>query len=319
MTKRQTICVLGGSGFVGGHLVNHLAAAGHKVRVPTRHRERHRDLLVLPGVEVMEADVHDGATLTELFAGCDAVINLVAILNESRRAGFRAVHVELPHRVAQICRSTGVQRLLHMSALNADAKQGASNYLRSKGEGEDLVHATANENFKVTSFRPSVIFGPGDHFFNHFAGLLGMTPVLPLPCPDSRVAPVYVGDVARVFITALNNKATFGQRYELCGPRAYTLRDLMHYTARILGLKRTILGLPGGLSRLQAQLMQLLPGKPFTLDNYHSLQVDAVCSSPFPALFKITPASVESVVPYYLGHDQQARFDAIRIEARHDY
>jgi uncharacterized protein YbjT (DUF2867 family) len=318
--KKHTICVLGGSGFVGGHLINHLAAVGHKVRVPTRHRERHRELLVLPGVEVIEANIHDGAVLADLFEGCDTVINLVAVLNESRRASFRAVHVELPRRIVGTCRSVGIKRLLHMSALNADAKQGASNYLRSKGEGEDLVHAAADEEFKVTSFRPSVIFGPGDHLFNHFAGLLKMAPVLPLPCPDARFAPVYVGDVARAFVAALDNKASYGQRYELCGPRTYTMRELMYYTARILGINRTILGLPKGLSRLQAQFMQYLPGKPFTPDNYRSLQVDAVCGSAFPTLFNITPASVESVVPFYLGRrDQQAQYDAMRVRARHNY
>lgn len=314
--RKHTICVLGGSGFVGRHLVNHLAAAGHKVRVPTRRRERHRELLVLPSVDVIDVNIHDETVLTALFEGCDTIINLVAILNESRRATFSAVHVELPRRIVEICRKVGTKRLLHMSALNADAKQGVSNYLRSKGAGEDLVQAAANEDLKVTSFRPSVIFGPGDHFFNRCGGLLKAAPILPLPCPDARFAPVYVGDVARTFAAALDDKPSYGQRYELCGPRTYTMRDLMYYTARVLGITRIILGLPDGLSRLQAQFMQYLPGKPFTPDNYRSLQVDAVCSSPFPARFNITPASVESVVPYYLGRrDQQAMYDTMRVQA----
>jgi NADH dehydrogenase len=231
------------------------------------------------------------------------------------------VHVALPHRIAQTCRNLGVKRLLHMSALNADAKQGASRYLQSKGEGEDLVHAAAGDTLQVTSFRPSVIFGPGDHFFNQFAGLLKTAPgVLPLPCPNARFAPVFVGDVVQAFCTALDNKASYGRRYELCGPRAYTLRELITYTAGVLGVRRLILGLPDSLSRLQAQVMQWLPGKPFTPDNYRSLQVDAVCRGAFPALFDISPASVESVVPYYLGkRDQQSVYDAMRVRARHDY
>ena len=319
--KKHTICVLGGTGFVGRHLVNLLAADGHQVRVPSRHRERHRELLVLPTVQVIEANIHDTAALSEVVAGCDTVINLVAILNESRHANFRAVHVALPRQIVAACRERGVKRLLHMSALNADAKQGASRYLRSKGEGEDLVHAAADESLQVTSFRPSVIFGPGDHLFNQFAGLLKKAPgILPLPCPDARFAPVYVGDIVRVFSNALDNKASYGNRYDLCGPRVYTMRELMAYTAQVLGVKRDIVGLPDGVARLQARLMQWLPGKPFTLDNYRSLQVDAVCKGDFPALFEVAPTAVETVVPYYLGRrDQLAMFDAIRVRARHDY
>ena len=318
--RKHTICILGGTGFVGHHLVGELATAGHRIRVPSRHRERHRELLVFPTVEVVDADVHDEAALAKVFEGCDTVINLVAILNESRRASFRAVHVELPRRIVDTCRRAGVKRLLHMSALNADAKQGVSRYLQSKGEGEDLVHAAAGADLQVTTFRPSVIFGPGDHLFNHFAGLLKMAPVLPLPCPNARFAPVYVGDVVRAFAKALDDKASYGQRYELCGPRTYTMLEMMNYTARMLGLKRTLVELSNGLSRLQAKVMQRLPGKPFTMDNYRSLQVDAVCGGAFPALFNITPTSVESVVPYYVGRrDQQAMFDAMRVHARHDY
>ena len=319
--KNHTICVLGGTGFVGRHLVNLLAAAGHQVRVPSRHRERHRELLVLPTVQVLEANIHDTDALADVVAGCDTVINLVAILNEAGRSNFRAVHVALPHQIVVACRDQGVKRLLHMSALNADAQQGASRYLRSKGEGEDVVHAATGETLHVTSFRPSVIFGPGDHLYNKFAALLKRAPgVLPIPCPNARFAPVYVGDVVHAFLAALDNKATYGRRYDLCGPRVYSMREMMSYTARVLGIKRELWGLSNGMSRLQALLMQLLPGKPFTLDNYRSLQVDAVCQGDFPDVFNIKPTAVETVVPYYLGRrDQHAMFDAIRVQARHDY
>jgi uncharacterized protein YbjT (DUF2867 family) len=314
--KKHTICVLGGTGFVGRHLVNLLAASGHRVRVASRHRERHRELLVLPTVQVVDANIHDAQVLGEFIAGCDTVINLVAILNETGPNKFHAVHVALPRQIALACREQGVKRLLHMSALNADAEHGVSRYLQSKGEGEDAVHAAADEELRVTSFRPSVIFGPGDHLFNQFAMLLKSAPgILPLPCPDARFAPVYVGDVIHAFNKALDDKATYGQRYELCGPRVYTMRELMSYAARVVGVKRELWGLSNGLSRLQAVVMQLLPGKPFTMDNYRSLQVDE-----FPSLFKLKPTAVETVVPYYLGRrDQHAMFDAIRVQARHDY
>ena len=156
-----------------------------------------------------------------IYSGNDAVIHLVGILNEKGRdgRGFRAVHVELPRKVVQACRETGVRRILHMSALHA--AQGPSHYLRTKGEGEDLVHAAAAEGLRVTSFRPSVIFGPRDSFINRFAGLLRFAPFFfPLACPDARFAPVYVGDVARAFALTLEDPRSFGRRYDLCGPRA---------------------------------------------------------------------------------------------------
>jgi uncharacterized protein YbjT (DUF2867 family) len=144
--------------------------------------------------------------------------------------------------------------------------------------------------------------------------------ILPLPCPTTRFAPVYVGDVIRAFNDALDNKASYGQRYDLCGPRVYTMLELMRYTARVLGVKRDFWELSDRISRLQASLMQFLPGKPFTMDNYRSLQVDAVCKGEFPALFNLKPTAIETVVPYYLGkRDQHAMFNAIRELSRHDY
>lgn len=325
--KRRMICVLGGTGFVGRNVVSRLVAAGHRVCVPTRNRERHRDLLVLPTVELVEANIHDPVALGNLLAGCSAIINLAAVLNESRRDQFREVHVELVRKLGTAAKQQGATRLLHMSALNADAKTGRSRYLRSKGEGEDLAHSFADEHFDVTSFRPSVIYGPDDHFFNKFATLLTLPLPLPLPCPNARFAPIFVGDVANAFATALNNKATHGQRYDLCGPRAYTMMELVRYAAEILQRKgvlktknKSIIGLPDFASRLQAKIMGVLPGQPFTRDNYDSMQVDAVCKGPFPAVFGFEPEHAEAVVPYYLGQtDQQDFFDAVRREARHEY
>ncbi len=308
--KIDTVCILGGTGFVGRRLIQELTASGYKLRVLTRRRERHRDLLVLPNLTLVEADIHDARALAEQFAGCDAVINLVGILNEKGRdgSGFRRVHVELPRKIIQACLATGVTRLLHMSALNADAQMGRSHYLRSKGLGEELVHAA--QGLHTTSFRPSVIFGPEDSFFNRFAALLKFSPLIfPLACPQARFAPVYIGDVAKSFALALNEMASFGQHYELCGLRIYTLKQLVEYTAHVINVRRKIIGLNDGLSRLQARIFDRLPGKPFSLDNYYSLQTDSICRSPFPALFNILPASIEAIVPNYLNRpEQKARF-----------
>ncbi len=216
---RHSICILGGTGFVGRSLAARLAAAGHDLRIPTRRRERHRDLLVLPGVQLIEADVHDPAVLAREFRGCDTVVNLVGILNERghRGAGFERAHVALPDKVIEACRATGVPRLLHMSALGA-AIDGPSHYQRTKARGEALVHAA--RDLAVTSFRPSVIFGPHDNFTNRFARLLRRVPVVfPLACPDARLQPVFVEDVVSAYVAALDDSRTHGQGYELCGPQ----------------------------------------------------------------------------------------------------
>ena len=291
------VAVIGGSGFVGQRLCLALHAAGHAVRVVTRRREAHRELLVLPDLQVVEADVHNPAALKQALAGVDAVVNLVGILNESRRQTFAAVHVELPGKIAEACRQNGIARLLHMSALNA-APDGASEYLRSKGRGEQRVLAAHGHELAVTVFRPSVIFGPGDHFINMFAALLRVVPgVFPLACAEAQMQPVHVDDVTRAMADAVTRHATHGQRYNLCGPRVFTLREILELIARHLGRRVRIVPLPRVLSRLQAQLLQWVPGKPFTPDNYRSLQVPSVCDGPFPAMFGLVPKSLENSLP----------------------
>ena len=316
---KPLVCVLGGTGFVGQHLIAELVDQGYRVRVATRRRERHRELLVLPQAEVVQTDIHNTASLRQLLSGCQAVINLVAILNERRRGDFELVHVKLPRNIVHTCEELGITRLLHMSALNADAQHGKSHYLRSKGQGEMLVHAA--DKIQVTSFRPSIIFGPGDHFFRRFATLLRLSPgVLPLACPQARFAPVYVGDVVGAMTAALADPATSGARYELCGPRSYMLRDLVEYTARITRTRRLVVGLGPALSRLQAAVMGHLPGKAFTYDNYLSLQVDSVCSGAFPRIFDLQPQALEAIVPLYLAHGAlRSRYDEFRRLARHHY
>ena len=311
--KIQTICILGGTGFVGGHLVTHLANEGHSLKVLTRHPQRHRELAVLPTVDLVEAGIGDQAALEAQFAGCDVRINLLGILNGSE-AEFQALHADLPRRVVEACRKVGTPRLLHMSALNADPN-GPSIYLRTKGQGLQAVMQT--EGIHATAFCPSVIFGPDDSFFNRFATLLKLSPVIPLACPNARFAPVYIGDVVDAFTLALEDAATYGQTYELCGPRVYTLKELVEYTAQLIGHKRLILSLPDGLAKLQARIFQHLPGQPFTLDNYNSMQRDSVCQSDGLAALGLTPHSVEAIMSRHFQHqDARAyRLEAIRRQA----
>jgi len=318
VSQVKNICVLGGTGFVGRHIVEQLARQGHRIKIISRHRERHRDLLVLPTVKIVSADIHDPPVLKQQFTGQDAVINLVGILNETGKSTFQKVHVELTRKVGEACIKNQVPRLLHMSALKADIN-APSNYLRSKGEAEKYLH-TVMHDVHITSFQPSVIFGPEDSFFNRFAKLLRIPPrfaPFPLACANAKFAPVYVEDVAHAFVHALDDRRTFAQRYPLCGPNIYTLHELVKYTAAVCGIRKPILPLGSGLSRMQAMVMGVLPGKPFTLDNYLSATVDSVCDEGFPQIFGINPKSVESIVPLYLGQQSiRKRYTQLRRAAR---
>ena len=309
------VCILGGSGFVGQRLAASLSTRGIACRIITRHPQRHRRMQVNPGLELVSADLFDVKSLSARFNGCDAVVNLIGILNETGKAQtFRRFHVELVDLVVDACRAARIPRLLHMSALHANEASGSSHYLRSKGEGENRAHTHGGAAMRVTSFRPSVIFGPDDSFFNRFASLLRYSPpIFPLACPDARFAPVYVEDVVEAFVRSLDDRASFGKHFDLCGPTDYRLQELVEYTARLLGLHRLVLGLGDLPSRLQASVLGLLPGKPFTLDNYLSLQIDSICTHNGLMELGITPTAIETIVPLYLGKaGYRARYDRYR-------
>lgn len=313
----RTIALLGGSGFVGRHLAARLHRDGHRILVFTRRAERVRNARVLPSVQVSAVNIHDEKALSAALRGCDTAVNLVGILNENRHHKFQHVHVQLTRTIVHACHASGVDRLLHMSALNADAAAGASVYLRSKGEAENVAHTTGKPKVAVTSFRPSVIFGPDDSFFNRFAQLLRLGPVMPLACPGARFAPVYVEDVVEAMARSLQDPTSIGNSYELCGPRSYTLEELVRYTASCTGSGTHIHAMGRIGSLLQAAVLGLVPGKPFTLDNYNSMSLDSVCSRNGFAHFGITPLAVEGIVPRYLsGGRERDRFNRLRGNAR---
>jgi NADH dehydrogenase len=306
--KLDDVLVLGGAGFVGRHLVAALAARGLRVAVPTRHRERAKHLLPLPTVDVVETDVMGEGVLEALAQGKRAVINLVGILH----GDFDRVHAELPGRVVAACRAQGARRLVHMSALGA-SPEAPSHYLRSKAMGEQAVLAA--KDLGVSVFRPSVIFGPEDRFLNMFSALARFFPVLPLARPQARFQPVYVGDVAAAMSRALGELDTFGRVYELCGPREYSLQELVEFVCAVTGRHRTIIGLPERLAYLQAFLMEKMPGKLLTRDNLRSMEVPNVCAGAFP--FGIQPCALETTAPAYLAPSgPRERYPQLRWRAR---
>lgn len=300
--KKTPVCLIGGTGFVGRHLLHHLTGAGHPCRLLLRRPERHRDLRLIPGLDIRGVDPFDRDQLARHLEGCGTLINLVGILNEAGTDTFERIHVELVEHLVAATQAAGVARFLQMSALNADAHGGASRYLRSKGAGEDLAHAEGGRTMAVTSFQPSVIFGRGDHFFNRFASLLRISPgIFPLACPRTRFAPVHVSDVVAALTATLDDPATHGRRFQLCGPRAFMLKELVEYTAVTIGRRTRIIGLDDRLSRLQAQVFEHLPGKPFTLDNYLSLQTASICAEDGLAALGLHATDITAVVPGYLA------------------
>ncbi len=300
----RSICVLGGTGFVGTRLVAALAREGWQITVPSRHPAAAGHIAMIPALKLVPADVHDPAQLAALCADRQAVVNLVGILNERGRdgRGFEQAHVALVRKLVEACRRAGVDRLLHLSALNADADAGPSHYLRSKGRAEHVIRDVSGPDLGWTIFRPSVIFGAGDGFVNRFAGLLRAIPAaLPLARADARFAPVWVDDVVAALMRALADPATAGEIYELCGPERYTLREVVLMVRNRLRLARAVFGIPDFLARVQAAVCDFVPGKPFSTDNYRSLSVDSLCKVNGLARLGIRPQPLSAMLPRILA------------------
>lgn len=302
----KRVLLLGGTGFVGRHVCEHLARLGWAITVPTRRAANASLVQHLPRLTVLEADVHKEATLRGLLADHDAVVNLVAILHGNEEA-FERNHVELPKRLARACLTVGVRRLVHISALGAEPDAAAtapSRYLRSKSRGEVALQAAAARGLELTVLRPSVVFGADDRFLNLFAGLQRMFPVMPLAGARTRFQPVWVEDVARAVAHCLQDTRTIGRTYELCGPVVYTLKELVQLAGRAAGVPRPVIALPVAIGRLQALLMELAPGQPLmSRDNLDSMKVDNVATGRVPgfAALGIPPTGPAAVAPGYLG------------------
>lgn len=295
--QHRHVVILGGSGFVGRHLVPHLLHRGHRVTVLTRGLEATREAALPAQASVRAGDVFDVEFLRAAFADADAVVNLVGILNErgDDGAGFERVFVELLQTVLQAMRDAGVPRLLQMSAIGAGT--GSSHYLQSRGRAEREVRASRAD---WTLFRPSVIAGKGDGLFCRFDQLLRWTPVLPIGRAHARFQPVWVEDAVQAFGNALADPASIGQTYELVGPGRLSLSEIVQLTARARGRHRAVIALPESLGRLQAEIGEHLPGKPISRDNWRSLETSSVSDEDGLARLGITANSVISRVAEFL-------------------
>lgn len=295
INKVKRLIVLGGSGFIGQHVLRRLIEDGYRVTALVRSESSFKRIDSF-SVETKTVDHTNAKDLANCFEGHDAVINLVGILHETSSSTFKAVHEELPKKILQQCQASQVPQYVHMSALPADSELGPSRYLYSRGRGEDVVHSQ-DPRVAVTSLRPSLVFGPGDHFFSSFKSILRWMPILPLACPNARFAPVFVGDVAEAIVRVVADPQEFlNKRIDLCGPASYSFRELIDLLIKAMNCRRLIIEMPDALAKIQALILGSLPTKIFTTDNYLSLQVDSVSSNNGIFELGITPTSLEQVI-----------------------
>lgn len=289
-----TVCVFGGTGFLGRRLVRRLAGEGASVRVAVRSAER----FDLDCVQVLRADVREPASVAAAVHKCDAVVNAVSAYVERAGVSFESVHVEGARTVAREALAAGVSRLVLVSGIGADP-ESSSAYIRARGRGE----LAAREAFPgCVVVRPGAMFGPGDALFAGLADIVRALPVVPLIGSRTRVQPVYVEDVAEAIARALAGSP--GQTYELVGPGVYSLRELVEYVLRLVGKRRLLVPVPFAVAEIQARLFELLlPSPPLTTGQVDLLRRDSLASGELPGLGElgIQAKAVEEVVPSYVG------------------
>jgi NADH dehydrogenase len=322
--QHARVLVLGGSGFIGQHVVARLSAQGRRVVVPTRRRERARHLILLPTVDVVETSA-DAGSLADLLAGCDAAINLVGVLQGRAGVGkdpwgpdFTRAHVDLPAALVEACRARGVRRLVHVSALGVtDGGKHTlpSRYLRSKAAGEEKIRQARDLDWTI--LRPSVVYGRGDRFLNLFATLQRWLPVVALAKAEARFQPIWVGDVAQAIVHVLDNPATHGRTYALAGPEVFTLRQLVTMAGEWSGHRRPIVALPTGPGRLMALAMEFAPGEALmSRDNLDSMTIDNVSARPIDPELGVEPAALSALGSGLFDDAGLARLAAWRSHAR---
>ena len=296
MQSLGKITILGGTGFIGSQLCAKLSPLCDKIHVLTRNTEANKDLKLIPNLEIIQANVSDDRTLNSMFVSSDIVINTIGILNESGRDNtFYNLHYELTKKVSNAIKINKVKRYLHISSLNADPR-AISQYLITKGLAENYIRDNTNNFCNTTIFRPSIVFGEDDSFFNKFATILKFLPVFPLACPDSKFMPIYVNELTDFMVSTIRDNTTYGQKIDVTGPNEYTFRQLIDITLKSLKIRRLIIPLNYTLSKLQAVIFQRLPGKLFTLDNFLSLQTDSCSNQGFKGKL-----ALEDIVPGYLN------------------
>jgi NADH dehydrogenase len=307
---RKVATVFGGAGFIGRYLVPHLVARGYVIRVAGRDPERAALLKPLGGVGQivpLYAPLTDAAAIGRAIEGAEVVVNLVGILAERRAGDFAKIQGTGPRLIADAAARAGVRHLVHVSAIGASGTS-RSGYGRSKAAGEAAMAAGFPQ---AVILRPSIVFGAEDQFFNRFGEMARLYPVMPVISGATKFQPVYVGDVAEAIMAALALPPEAPRVYELGGPRTFTFRELLTYILTETRRNRPLLAVPPGIARLQARILERLPGKLLTTDQLEMLGQDNVVSGTVPgfAALGMTPKPVELIVPTYLDRyaDQRKR------------
>ena len=301
----RLVTVFGGSGFLGRSIVRELAKRGYRVRVAVRRPDLAGHLQPMGAVgqiHPVQANLRYGWSVERALEGADAAVNLVGILHESGKQSFEAVQAEGPGLIGQACAKAGIGTVVQVSAIGADADSPAA-YARSKAEGERAIRAAVPQ---AVVMRPSIVFGAEDSFFNRFANMARLSPVLPVVGPDTRFQPVWVGDVADAVALAVEGGAAPGATYELGGPEIDTFEGLMERMLRVIGRSRPIIAMPDKVAELQARVFELLPNPVLTVDQVRMLARDNVVSQAAIdegrtlAGLGLSPAAMDAILPTYL-------------------
>ena len=302
MKKLSKCVIFGGTGFIGSNLASKLASHVSEIVVLTRNPDAHKSLKIIPNLSLVKSNLNDERNIRDNLSNADLVINTVGILNEFDQINtYENLHYQLVKKISNAVKFNGVRRLLHISSLNAKQNE-TSKYLHTKGLAEDFIMSETSKFCKVTVFRPSIVFGEKDSFFNKFATILKFSPILPLACPYAKFQPIYVGDLTDYMIKTINDEQTYAQKIDATGPKVYSFIDLIRLTLSVMDMYRVIIPLNHMFSKLQARVFQNLPGKIFTMDNYNSLQLDSTSNSGF-----IGSTTVEDLLPKYLILNDKSR------------
>ena len=296
MVKISKCVIFGGTGFVGSNFAQKLSPLATEIVVITRDIERNKSLKMIPNLQLVPASISDSKTIRDVLKNAEIVVNTIGILNEfDQISTFENIHFKFLQRLSQEIKVNKIKRFLHISSLNAKIDQ-MSDYLHTKGKAEDFILNEMSSFCNTTIFRPSIVFGEEDSFFNKFAKLLKFIPIFPLACPYARFQPIYVGDLTDFMISCISNIETYNKKIDTVGPKIYTFSELIKLTTRTMGIRRVIIPLNDSLSKAQAYVFQNLPGKLFTIDNYYSLQIDSVSENGY-----MGKTTVEQTLPNYLN------------------
>tara|TARA_B100001250_G_scaffold132205_1_gene112936 strand:+ start:8167 stop:9123 length:957 start_codon:yes stop_codon:yes gene_type:complete len=312
------ICILGGTGFIGKNLAVYLSNRGYSVVIPSRKPELAKDLKVMPKIKIIPANIHKEKVLFQVINDCEIVINAIGILNEKRgrENKFQYVHIDFLKKIVSVCRSSRISHFIHIGALKADSKLGASKYLRSKGQGERIVKDLSKNNFNYTIFQPSVVFGKEDNFINLFAKIIRLFPLIPLAGYKTRFAPIFVDDISKIIYLSINNYQSYNKTFQLCGPEIFSLKELVLRIAQTININIKVICIPKWIAYVQAFMMSyLVPGKILTVDNLKSMSIDNVCTKNGFDFFDLSNnlSSLTPTINKYLNkYDSNNKFSNLR-------